>query len=191
MDLTERFGTARLLTTEPWHMSMGERAYLVLLLSQFRPRFAVEVGSGASTVVLTEFSERVVVVDPTPSDLLAGLSRRRGRRRGLKVVRKPSQTHLARVMKPEVDFVLIDGDHDPAVVRSDIETVLASRPSEGRLLLMHDVGDEACRSGIEAVDWDGCPWVHHVDLDVVLPPADNTAWGGFGIAHLYPEPRSS
>ncbi|MEL7210001.1 MAG: hypothetical protein AAGK32_17510, partial [Actinomycetota bacterium] len=62
-----KIGLLSLLETEPWQMSTAERAYLVLLLSQLRPRRAVEVGSGGSTIVLAEFARRLTVVDPCPS----------------------------------------------------------------------------------------------------------------------------
>lgn len=191
-DLTKRFGHARLLDVEPWQMSMAERAYLVLLLSQMRPAKAVEVGSGGSTVVLAEFCKELTVVDPEPSPLLEPLRRGRLRnRRGVRVVEGPSQQHLAAELTPEVDLVLIDGDHAREMIRQDVQTVLDARPAKQRLVLLHDTANPECRAGMEAADWEACPWVHFVSLDQIEAPPSNPHWGGLGVAHLYAHPRTT
>lgn len=157
-------------------MNMAERAYLVMMLDHLRPTHAVEVGSGPSTLVIAEMAKRVTVVDPYPSDLIP---------RGVKVVKRPSQRALRRIVRPGVDFVLIDGDHSPEAVRIDVDSCL-SRPSKNRMLVMHDTGNDDCRAGIEASGLRDCEWVHHVDLDIA-PPRDG--WGGLGIAKMHHDPR--
>jgi hypothetical protein len=165
-------GLLPLLDTEPWQMSTAERAYFVLLLSQLRPRRAIEVGSGGSTVILEKFCRKVTVVDPYPSPAIADLA--------VRVVEAPSQDVLARLVKPNVEFVLIDGDHGPEAVAADVRACLG-QPKRGRVLLLHDTGNSICREAIESVDLAATPWVHHVDLDAV-PGVDG--WGGLGVVHL-------
>lgn len=171
-------GFLPLLETQPWQMSTAERAYLVLLVSQLRPRHAVEVGSGGSTIAMEQFARRLTVVDPNPTDAVVEL-------KGVELVQARSQDVLAGLITPDVDFVLIDGDHGFDAVTSDL-TACLDQPKHARVVLMHDTADAVCREAIDGAGLDDCPWVHHVDLDVV---PGHGGWGGLGVVHLNLVPR--
>jgi hypothetical protein len=173
-----------LLRGEDWQMSFAERAALEGILSQLRPRVAVEVGSaaGGSLRRLARHSARVHSFDLTlPADDVAGLPN---------VVvhvgdsRFTLPTWLATAKA--IDFALVDGDHTPEGVHADLSALLESRAAARTLILLHDVEHLGVREGIEAALEPPGPVVYS-DLNF-LPGytfarggwADQR-WGGFAL----------
>jgi len=91
--------------------------------------------------------------------------------------------------------VLIDGNHTAEGIKRDIENVLQFKPSQPVYILMHDSFNPEVRAGIESANWQGCPYVHWVELDLVpgilldRMPFRRQMWGGFAFALLHPVVR--
>lgn len=163
----------RHLHHEPWAMAHHERAWLLLVVSQMRPRLAVEVGGGGSTLLLSKFCRRVVTLEDHPDEWLPD-----GLGRNVEVVADVSPEALGRVMRAEVDFVLHDGDHSTEAVKASIEAVVAHPPAGERLMVIHDAAEPGCREGVCSVDYRQYPWVDEVDPQAL--PALPGGWAGFG-----------
>ena len=186
-----------------WDMSRAERLTLIALLDQIRPRLALEVGTykGGSLQVLSHFSERVISVDVRPEVPieLAGMFDNVSFRTGDSLEVLPSVVEELNDRRETPAFILIDGAHDTAGVRSDIETVLRLDVRNNVIVLMHDSFNPQCRQGMREADWSASPNVHEVELDFVsgnLSPDSgdkqwaNMMWAGFGCAILKPELRA-
>lgn len=186
-----------------WEMSVAERFALIGLLSHLRPEAAIEVGThhGGSLQVLDAYCGRVYSIDIDP-EVRMRLSPRFPR---VRFHSGPSRTLIPEVLDGiaadggRLGFVLVDGDHTAAGVRSDIEALLARRPVVPIHLLLHDSFNPDCRAGMIRADWVACPYVHAVELDFVPGAFHECAqggafadsmWGGFALAVLHPEPRS-
>ncbi|MGH2848009.1 MAG: class I SAM-dependent methyltransferase [Thermoleophilaceae bacterium] len=182
-------GQIRILRASDWQMSFGERAALEGVLSQLKPRLAIEIGTaeGGSLERVAAHSEEVHSFDLVPpADTARALPN---------VVFHTGNSHelLPRLLGElaeqgsNVDFVLVDGDHSAEGVRRDLVDLLDS-PAVGRtLIVMHDTLNEVVRAGLEQVDYPGYPKVAHVDLDFVAgymfrePSLEHELWGGLGL----------
>jgi hypothetical protein len=97
-----------------------------------------------------------------------------------------------------LEYVLIDADHSAEGVRRDLNLVLAYRPSRPMVILAHDSGNENCRKGILAADWNSNPHLHFVQCDFVpgqiiehtVQNGKGEVWGGLALAYLDPRPRA-
>jgi hypothetical protein len=182
-----------------WQMAPAEHAAMIFLLSQLRPKVAIEVGThlGGSLQVLSHFSERVYSLDINPE-----IPRRlEGWFPNVEYITGPSGETLPPLLerlgreRAELGFVLIDGDHTSEGVRRDINNLLKFRPRVPLYVILHDGFNPDCRAGMRSADWASSPYVHAFDLDYVLgninpaPGFRNELWGGLALAILLPEER--
>ena len=110
-----------------WVMSFGERAAIIGILSQLRPKISIEIGValGGSLDAVAAHSGHVHAFDlfDEPRDLPANVTYHRG----------DSHVLLPRILAElesagqGIDFALVDGDHSAVRVRQDIEDILQSR----------------------------------------------------------------
>jgi hypothetical protein len=185
-----------------WQMLNGDRIALTGVLASLRPKRALEVGVyyGGSLTLLARHCERVWAVDIDPDvpnrfSVPPNVDLRIG----------PPDSVLPDILNEleeagqPVNFVLIDADHSAAGVRRDIETIIhrPEPPREPQVILLHDSGNPECRRGISSASWADCPYVHHVELDLVpgqiiehaIRDDRSEVWGGLAIAFLSPTPR--
>lgn len=170
-------------------MSGGERAALHGVLSELRPSLAIEIGSaeGATLGLIASHAREVHSFDLFEPVLPAGELAH------VKLHTGDSHELLPRVLADlaeagrNVDFALVDGDHSPDGVRRDVEDLLASPAVTTTTILIHDTSNPIVRSGVDAVDWDGCAKVAHVQPDWIsgyIFSAEHFAhelWGGLGL----------
>jgi hypothetical protein len=167
-------------------MSLLERLAIEALLAHIRPKVAIELGTyrGGSLRRIAAWSEHVHTFDLTlkvdPSEFPA-VSFHVGDSHAL------LPTVLAELEQrgESVDFVLIDGDHSPDGVRRDVLDVLASSASNSSAIVMHDMGNEAVRRGVESIPFADFSKVAWADLDFVptqrSPHGATEGWGGLGM----------
>jgi hypothetical protein len=170
-------------------MSYGERAALEGVLSQIRPRLAVEIGTaqGGSLERIAAHSDRVHtfdLVEPTgPMRLPTNVTLHVG----------DSHELLPRLLGEleedgeSVDFALVDGDHTAEGVRRDVEDLLRSPAVSDATVLIHDTTNETVRAGLEQIAYEEVRKVVYVDLDFVPgylvreEPFHHELWGGLGL----------
>jgi hypothetical protein len=174
--------------SDDWQMSLGERAALVGLLADVRPRVAIEIGTaeGGSLRRLAEWSGHVhsfdLVEPAAPARALENVTLHTGDSHAL----LPALLGRLAEEGTNVDFAVVDGDHSAAGVELDIRQLLDS-PAIGRtVIVMHDSINEEVRRGMEAVDYDAWPKVRFVHLDAVAgfafdAPLAGELWGGLAI----------
>jgi hypothetical protein len=169
-------------------MSGGERAALRGVLSQLQPALALEIGTaeGATLGLIASYAGEVHSFDlfepVLPAGDLPNVTLHTG----------DSHELLPRLLGElagagrNVDFALVDGDHTPEGVRRDLEDLLASPAVTNTTILIHDTSNPTVRSGVDAVDWEGCAKVVHVQLDWISgyifsePHFRHELWGGLG-----------
>ena len=175
------------LSRANWQMSHGERMTFEGLLAQTRPKLAVEIGTaeGGSLDRLAHYSEEVHSFDLTQQ---------------VDHGEFPNVTfHLGdnHILLPEllmeferegrnVDFVLVDGDHSAAGVRTDVEQLLASGAVRNTFILLHDTMNEEVFEGLNAVDYSAYPNIVFFDLAFTQsfhtkPQMLREAWCGLGL----------
>lgn len=182
-------------------MMESERIALTGVLARVRPRGALEVGVyyGGSLSLAAQYSERILAIDIEPAvrdrfvkpdnvELLIGNSQ--------ELIPKA----LARFeqLGLPLEYVLIDADHSAEGVRRDLNLVLQYRPRKPMVILAHDSGNENCRKGILAANWNQNPHVHSVQCDFVpgqiiehsIQNGRGEVWGGLALAYLDPQPRA-
>ncbi len=196
-------GTRRFLPTAPGatHLAFAEIATFQALLSQLRPRCAVEIGTqtGVTLAEIARHSTRVISLDIDP-EVKARLD---GRWPHVELITGNSHTTLGGLFArlaaegSPPDFIFVDGDHTAEGVRLDLEHVLALRPTSPVVVLMHDSFNPQCRRGMLQARWAQCRHCHYVELDFVPgvlhpdPRCLREMWGGLGYALLLPEPRTA
>lgn len=170
-------------------MSLGERAALEGLLTQIKPRLAIEIGTaeGGSLRQIAAHSEEVHSFDVVPlADELVQLPN---------VHIHTGNSHdllpqlLARFANEgrSVDFVLIDGDHLATGVERDILDVLSSDAVTHTVVILHDTLNPEVRTGIDSARIAEHEKVALYDPDVVLgylprrEPFRLELWGGLGV----------
>src|SRR5262245_38749543 len=110
------------------------------LLARVDARSVVEVGAyaGELTRDLVAWAEpkgaRVIAIDPTPQDELIQLSDARPE---LELIRRPSLEALPDL--PEVDAIVIDGDHNYYTVSNELRLIGERYGEKLPLLMLHDV----------------------------------------------------
>ena len=186
---------------ENWQMMESERIALTGVLARVRPRGALEVGVyyGGSLSLAAQFSERILAIDIEPAvrerftipdnvELLIGNSQ--------ELI--PQALARFEQLGLPLEYVLIDADHSAEGVRRDLNLVLQYRPRKPMVILAHDSGNEHCREGILAANWNANPHVHFVQCDFVpgqiiehsVQNGRGEVWGGLALAYLDPQPRS-
>ena len=189
------------VTQENWQMMPWEKIALTGVLSRIRPKGAIEVGVyyGGSLSLTAPYCDEIVAIDIDPA-----VHDRFRKPENAEIWITPSDqgipaafAHFSSKGVP-VNYVLIDGDHSTAGVVRDIELVLAQRPTEPMVVLMHDSGNPDTRAGILAVDWAKNPYLQFVDLDFVpgqiiehaVVDGKGEIWGGIALALLTPTLRA-
>jgi hypothetical protein len=194
-------GTKAFNDLSPHQINMGynETAVFQALLSNVRPRCAIELGteSGTKLAIMAKYSSRVISIDINPkvqATLACQFS-------NAEFITGDSHRVLPDLLKrltdenTGVDFIFVDGDHSELSVRKDIENILSYRPTSQMLVLMHDTFNPDCRKGILSAEWSRNAYCHFVDLDFspgILHPDEairREMWGGLGFALFLPVPR--
>jgi hypothetical protein len=171
-----------------WQMVAGERAALIGVLSDMRPRLAIEIGTadGGSLRCLSGHCDFVHSFDLHRHDDLSQLGN---------VELHTGDSHellpaLLRTLEADgcsVDFALVDGDHTAGGVRRDVEDLLSSTAVRRSVIVAHDASNEEVRAGLESVDYGRFAKVTVVDLDFVgghlsrHGPFANQLWGGLAL----------
>jgi len=194
---TQLFGKA---WDTDWHMQGGERAALLYLLNLFRPKVSIEIGTfrGGSLRPISFFSGKTYTLDIDPHHhSLAPLFPKVEFVTGDTAVTLPPIIDAICRRGDELGFVLVDGSHEMAGVRQDIDACLRYVPSTAPLVIaMHDSSNPAVRAGILAASWQDCLHAHALDVDFVPgllhPRKDirNQLWGGIAVGLLLPERRT-
>jgi Methyltransferase domain len=173
--------------TDPWQMSLGERAALEGVLSQVKPRLALEIGTaeGGSLARIAAHSTEVHSIDlvrcpaPQPDHVTLHV----GDSRELLPALLGGFASEGRT----VDFALVDGDHSRAGVRQDLIDLLDSPAISRTVIVMHDTFNGEVRAGITDVDFASNPEVALVELDMTggymarTGPFAGQLWGGIGL----------
>jgi hypothetical protein len=181
------------------HMAYNETSVFQALLSNLRPKCAIEVGTetGATLAIIARHASRVVSIDIDPG-VKANLAPKFD---NVEFLTGSSHDLLPVVLQrlaseaTNPDFIFVDGDHSAEGVRKDLEFVLTVRPTAPMTVLMHDSFNPHCRHGMLTARWSQNPYCHYVDLDFcpgVLHPDERIRgqmWGGLGYAVFLPEPR--
>lgn len=178
-----------ILADEICQMSFGERAALEGVLSQRKPRLAIEIGTyeGGSLRFLAEHSEHVHTLDL--DDLVADRAAFGNVtfHNGDSALLLPELLRRLEADHRVVDFVLVDGDHSAEGVRRDLINLLDSSATRSTLILLHDTMNEETRAGIEGVDLSAHSAVVYHELDFVPGYEflgghfDGQVWGGLGL----------
>lgn len=170
-------------------MSFGERAALEGVLSERKPRLAIEIGTyeGGSLSFLARHCEHVHTFD------LDDLVEDRARYDNVTFHIGDSKLLLPALLNEleredrEVDLALVDGDHSAEGVRGDLQNLLDSSATRSTLILLHDTMNEETRRGIESVGLAAHPKVVYYELDFVPGYEfagghfDGQVWGGLGL----------
>lgn len=181
-----------------WQMSLGERAALEGLLSDLRPRLAIEIGTaeGGSLARIAEHVEEVHsfdVVDPAPHVReLANVTFHKGDNHELLPRLLERLASEGRI----VEFALVDGDHSAEGVRADVHDLLSSPAVAGTVIVLHDTSNPTVRAGLESVDYAAYGKVRYVELDLLSgyqftdPSLGDEAWGGLGLIYAGDAPAA-
>jgi hypothetical protein len=174
---------------EVCQMSFGERAALEGILSQRKPRLAIEIGTyeGGSLRFLAAHCEHVHTFD------LEDLTEDRTAFSNVTFHTGDSKQLLPELLRRleaehrDVDFALVDGDHSAEGVRQDLVNLLDSPATRSTLVLLHDTMNAETRAGIERADLSVYPKVVYHELDFVPGYEfvgghfDGQVWGGLGL----------
>jgi hypothetical protein len=173
-----------------WQMSRGERAALEGMLTQWRPRLAVQIGTadGGSLERMARHAEAVHAFDFIPPALEAG-----ERFANVTFHTGDPQELLAAFLAAladdggNVDFVLLTGDGAPGGVRRSLEQLLDSPAVARTAILVHQVNNERVRRGLDGVHFDAWPKVAAVEPDfvpgymVAEERGRHELWGGLAL----------
>jgi hypothetical protein len=182
-------GRIQIIQDSTWQMSFGERAALEGVLSQLRPKLAVEIGTaeGGSLARVAAHSDEVHSFDLVPpaeqARSLANVTFHTGDSHAL------LPELLARFADEgrNVDFALVDGDHSADGVHQDMCDLLDSPALAQSVILAHDTANPAVREGLDRVRYAAYPKVAYVELDLVAgymfrePSLLHELWGGLGL----------
>ncbi len=185
-----------------WQMMECERIALTGVLARIRPLAGLEVGVyyGGSLSLATQFCQYLLAIDIDPA-----VRDRFTLPRNAELLIGPSQEMIPRALARfealglPLQYVLIDAQHSAEGVQRDIGLVLQYRPRRPMVILVHDSGNERCRAGILAADWNANPHVRFVQCDFVpgqiiehsIRDGRGEVWGGLALAYLDPQPREA
>lgn len=172
-----------------WQMSWGERAALEGVLTQRRPKLAIEIGTaqGGSLERIAVHAKEVHSFDLVAPQLEVATKSHVHLHTGDSHVLLKQQLNEFAAADRNVDFVLVDGDHSAGGVYSDIQDLLESPAISDTLILIHDASNEEVRRGIERVSYVSFPKVRRVELDWLpgyiasIPERRFEIWGGMGL----------
>ena len=183
---------SHLLDNNPlWQFSLAEKAAVLHLLSCMpQRRTAIEIGSykGGFLRVLAHQFHWVFSLDIDHSHL--------PERPNVRFVAGDSKQTLPQLNHlPDVDLILIDGDHAFETVLADINNALTFTPTATQAILIHDSWYTPTREAITQANWAENPYVYYVEKDfvpgdMVGSPDGNLFVGGLALALLSPLPRA-
>lgn len=172
-------------------MSFGERAALEGVLTQVRPKLALELGTaeGGSLRRIAAHSAEVHSIDldhqpvrssgPLPSHVTI--------HQGPSAELLPPLLQRFEESKRNLDFALVDGDHSFEGAKGDLEALLRSPVTRRTVILVHDSMNAEVRAGIEGVGLEGYDKVVYHELDFVPGyiyaegAARDSVWGGLSL----------
>jgi hypothetical protein len=172
-----------------WQMSWGERAAFEGLLTQRRPKLAIEIGTadGAAVRQISRHAAEVhsfdIVAPQVAADDFPNVTFHTGDSHEL----LPACLSALAVAERNVDFVLVDGDHSAAGVRRDVEDLLDSPAISDTVILIHDASNERVREGLDAIHFAAWPKVAFVELDFLAgymmreQRLRHEVWGGLAL----------
>lgn len=136
-----------------WQMNTSERAATLYLLEHMEQRkYALEIGSyrGGFTQILAGLFDKVISVDIDHSNIVE-----KDNFKNVIWVQERSSICVSKILKKyeEIDFILIDADHDTAAVYQDIKNCY-KHAKEGTLILVHDSCYEPSKVAIETAKRD-------------------------------------
>jgi Methyltransferase domain len=163
------FDTAVIRDTT-WQMTYGERFALEGLLSQLKPRLAIETGTaqGGSLRRIAAHTDEVHAFDlvPAVADLAEELPNAHFHI-GDSAILLPQVLSEFESAERHVDFALIDGDHSFEGVQRDTRAILDSAACRHTVIVFHDAANDEVRGGLEAMDLPSHPRVALCMLDFV------------------------
>jgi hypothetical protein len=178
-----------ILRDSPWQMTFGERSALEGVLTQLKPKVAIEIGTaeGGSLQRVALHSVHVHSFDLVkPDDAIAQLE-------NVTLHTGDSHTLLKELLDrlaaegTNVDFALVDGDHSADGAEEDLRDLLRSDAIRQTVILMHDTLNDEVREGFQRVDLAAEKKVVHADLDFVGGHLSeggdfhHQLWGGLGL----------
>lgn len=182
-----------------WQMTPAEKMAIYYVLNKMEKRdIAIEIGSykGGFLRVLSKYFKKVYSCDIT----FDGIENRE-QYKNVRWVQGDSKDTLPKLISDlnklktgDVNFILVDGDHEHDTVLRDINNILKYVPRTETIVLMHDSWYEPTREAINQADWYDNKHVHLVEKDLVH---GDTIWNstgyltvsGLAIAILYPNER--
>lgn len=180
-----------------WQMTLPERCAMVQVLAAIRPRVSIEVGTshgGSLAVIHHHTTEHVysLDIDSTCAMRLGAHYPRAhfltGDSRGL----LPALLEELRVRGEHPQFVLLDGEHTPQGLASDLGAILERPVMEKLHVLIHDSFNPLCRQALLNANWKSNPAVDYVEIDFVpgvlheRPEIQDQLWGGLCLVILDP-----
>jgi cephalosporin hydroxylase len=157
-----RFHSAPVTVEPQWMMQLGERFAFEGLLSQLRPRIAVEIGTweGGSLRRIAAHAGHVHAFDiderSVPhAEALDNVTLHLGDS-ALEVPRVLGELHAR---GEEVDFALVDGLHTYDAVQADARALLAAEACRATTIVFHDSAHDEVRRGLEDLRLDEHPKV--------------------------------
>jgi hypothetical protein len=172
MDVAPRpsFFALEPITDAGWMMQLGERFAFEGLLSQLRPRLAVEVGTweGGSLRRIAAHAEEVHAFDINEraqrhADALPNATLHLGDSAQL----LPEVLAGLHAAGREVDFALVDGLHTYDAVTADARALLESPACVRTVIVFHDSAHAEVRRALEDLDLRANPKVGMAVLDFV------------------------
>lgn len=166
-------------------MSFGERAAVEGVLSQLRPRLALEIGTaeGGSLARIAAYAREVHSVDLTHAEVGENVHLHTG---ASERILSALLAHFASAGRM-LDFALVDGDHSFEGVVGDLRALLESPCTARTVILVHDSMNEEIRAGIGHASVEDCEKVVYYEPDFVsgyiyrAGAARHAVWGGIAL----------
>ena len=180
-----------------WQMSAQERIAFFYVMESSRRELALEVGSykGGSLQHLNRYFKEVISLDIDHAALDPKV-----KTDNVTLIGGDSRKTLPELIKhmnenrEELNFVLIDGNHEYEYVLSDLESVLDYVPVNETTILIHDSWYLPSRQAICASKkLRECKYVHFVDTDFCSGTMMNktTCIGGFCLIKMTSKQRTA
>ncbi len=176
-----------------WQMSLAERASILHLMQNMSKRsVAIEIGSyqGGLLQHLTSYFNKVYSLDVDHSNI-----KNKEQYKNVTWVKGDSKITIPQLISDinnndeDVNFILIDANHDYAPVLEDIHNVLQYKPKSETWLLIHDSWYSQTRNAISKTNWNDNKYVHLVEKDFVVGDVMNHSQEGIifvgGLALVY------
>lgn len=169
-----------------WQMSKSERASIFFLINQLkRKKNAIEIGSYCGGLLnnLSKEFENVYSVDIDHS-----LIENKEGLKNIEYILGDSKETLPKLIsdinlkEKEINFILIDGDHEYETVYQDIQNILNIKPQGDLILLLHDSWYSGVRQAINDTNWESNPYISYIDTDFCT---GDLMWSDYRNEYLY------